>query len=231
MQVLYQARLDRKVIFNRVRGVNGDGSAKFGGSNPVSHEMKEWKSTDGKTMEQVESRTKMAVGQAPLPDPDQVAAAVVTLKAGLKTRGFANAAEAFAFLDADGEQFITEFELTKGLRLLRLEVAVGADALMVAAEEGGCRDGKIEYREFLRHFSWREGRVTGDAEKALYEAKLDRKKIVQRVEATLAAEGKKIHTRWAVCAIYVIHARVLIFRVCLLLDAQLLQKPLGPKPS
>ena len=78
--------------------------------------------------------------------------------------------------------------LLQGLHRLRMAQDVNPAALMAAAEAGGCKDGRVEYREFLRHFAWPEGRVGGDAEKALYEATLARKEIVRRVEKGMAAD-------------------------------------------
>lgn len=186
-QALYRARLNRKRILSRARGRNH----LSGDPQEVLVAPKEWRDDQGRSHEQrfseqqsaetsqnsgvahFEPVTAVAKGDF---SPDVQAAAVKAIQIGLKRRGFANAAEAFAFFDANGEHLLTEVELTNGLHRLRLaEAGAHPAALMAAAEAGGCHDGKIEYREFLRHFAWPEGRVGGDAEKVLYEATLARR--------------------------------------------------------
>ena len=67
----------------------------------------------------------------------------------LQTRGFANIAEAYVFLDADGQNNISEFELSRGLHLLAIQC--DALALITAIDPMGRSAGVLAAEEFARY--------------------------------------------------------------------------------
>ena len=115
----------------------------------------------------------------------------------LPSCGFANVAEAFVLINANGDDWITRAEMENALKHLRID-HINLNALMfataLAGSDAGHYGAKIGFNQFLKHFTWKGGELGKDSEKALYEAKLKRKQILRHTEATL--EAKESATVW-----------------------------------
>ena len=111
---------------------------------------------------------------------------------------FRHVAEAFAFIDADGEGGISEFELGKGLRLLDVK-NIDAAHLIEVVDPRNRGAGSLTAREFMKHFYF-DNDATRDKmyqqmdgglqtvnhlDRILREAQLKRRKILVAVNKAL----------------------------------------------
>ena len=175
-RIMYQAKLDRKRIKAKALGkkdvpATGD-TAHTGLDGPDKTKLLH---TDEATPVQYEE--------------EHVDALLKEVVAHLPGCGFANVAEAFVLINENGDNLITQSEMEKALRQLRIG-HIDASALMFAASTGGGTNGEktIEYKQFMKHFTWKGGGIGKDSEKALYDARLNRKKILRHTEETLKAK-------------------------------------------
>ena len=174
-RIMYQAKLDRKRIKAKALGKqdttatgdNADKRVDGSGKTKLPH-------TDEATFVQYEGEHVDALKE---------------VVAHLPSCGFANVAEAFVLINETGDNGITQSEMEKALHHLRIG-HINVNALMFAASTGGGTNGEkiIEYKQFMKHFTWKGGGVGKDSEKALYDARLNRKKILRHTEETLKAK-------------------------------------------
>ena len=97
---------------------------------------------------------------------------------------FRNVAEAYAFIDADAEGGISEFELNKGLRQLRI-TAVDADQLMRPLDPMNRGNGTLTSQLFIRSFAFDGTHSAPALEAMLREAQLKRREVVARANLAI----------------------------------------------
>eukprot|EP00960_Hanusia_phi_P039759 754037-Hanusia_phi.AAC.2 len=87
---------------------------------------------------------------------------------------FDQVADAFTYLDNNGDFFVTQAELRRGFQKLRMD-----DVDMAQLGCSVSADGKIDLIEFMRLFAWKD---VVDIEEEISRSKLRRSKIVKQVE-------------------------------------------------
>ena len=114
-------------------------------------------------------------------DAVKAKATLKVFKEELSELPFENVGEFWVFFDT-GADHLNKVQLAKGLKLLGLGHH-NLDEIVFACTGLDTPNARIESRPFLKHFAWKGGKlpdVVNQAEKILYEAKLNRKKIIAR---------------------------------------------------